>query len=165
MTPSNARGSRDVEMAELVPPITRLARKRKQQSDGDISISVEGSQVEQSDTRNATLETGPQEPPQVSKRPKRPQETVAQARPEDGLDLSKYEFEEKSRIGRELPMAEGKVSFASLYTTSISRLFSRFAVDAQGKRPASRSGTKATRQPQLAARSVYTQERTVASRT
>ena len=114
MTPSNARGSRDVEMAELVPPITRSTRKRKQQSEDDISISVEGSQVEQSDTRKATSEIGPQEPPQVPKRPKRLQETSAPARPEEGLDLSKYEFEERSRIGRELPMAEGKVSFASL---------------------------------------------------
>jgi hypothetical protein len=109
MTASNARRNRDIEMVELAPRTTRSAQKRKQQaqSDDDFSISVEGSQMEQSDTGNAT-------PPQVKKRPKRPRATVVQARQKDGLDLSEWRVVEETSISQVLPMAEGKVNFASL---------------------------------------------------
>ena len=116
MTPSNAHRNRNVEIVEQVPRTTQSAQKRKQpaQPDDDVSVSVEGSPVERSDSKSATLETGHQEMPQVQKQLKRPQETVAPAPPEVGLDLSNYEFEEKSRIGDELPAIRGMVSFADL---------------------------------------------------
>jgi hypothetical protein len=116
MTPSNARSNRDVEIVASAPPTTRSAQKRRQQveSDDDYSPGVEGSQAEQSDSNSATLEIELQESPQVQKQPKRPRKTAAPARPEEGLDLSNYEFEEGSRIGQELPVAQTRVSFVHL---------------------------------------------------
>ena len=114
MTASNARGNRDIEIVASAPPTTRSAQKRRVESDDDYSPSVEGSQAEQSDFNSATLEIELQEPPQVQKQPKWPWKMAAPARPEDELDLSNYEFEEGSRIGQELPMIRGHVSFVHL---------------------------------------------------